>query len=82
MEAPQVTARERKLIAAEAQLNPDYLYQCMTGRADLEAKKATRVERVSKKRIRRWELRRDWFDVWPELVGVEGAPTVPAEWAS
>lgn len=25
-----------------------------------------------------WELRPDdWFEIWPELVGLEGAPAVP-----
>lgn len=79
MDAPQITAQERKLIAAKAQLNEAYLYQCMTGRAELDATKAVRVERVSEKRIRRWHLRRDWFDTWPELVGIEGAPAVPTQ---
>lgn len=79
MDAPQITAHERKLIAAKAQLNDAYLYQCITGRADLDATKAVRVERLSEKRIRRWHLRRNWFDTWPELIGTDGAPAVPAE---
>ncbi|MDB5975187.1 MAG: hypothetical protein JWR07_1947 [Nevskia sp.] len=27
----------------------------------------------------RWDLRpNDWYLIWPELIGVEGAPSVPA----
>lgn len=73
-----LTARERDEIAALCGLNPQWLYQCMTGRADLSATKASRVERISGYRVRRWQLRRDWFETWPELVGTEGAPEVPA----
>lgn len=28
--------------------------------------------------VRRWELRPDdWYRIWPELIGAEGAPSVP-----
>jgi len=28
--------------------------------------------------VRRWELRpEDWWRIWPELIGIEGAPPVP-----
>jgi DNA-binding transcriptional regulator YdaS (Cro superfamily) len=30
--------------------------------------------------VRRWHLRPDdWHRIWPELIGSEGAPPVPAE---
>jgi DNA-binding transcriptional regulator YdaS (Cro superfamily) len=30
--------------------------------------------------MRRWHLRPDdWHRIWPELIGAEGAPPVPAE---
>jgi DNA-binding transcriptional regulator YdaS (Cro superfamily) len=30
--------------------------------------------------VRRWDLRpADWFKHWPELIGTEGAPKVPAK---
>ena len=35
-----------------------------------------RIERHSKKAIRRWDLRDDWADAWPELVGTRGAPSI------
>lgn len=28
--------------------------------------------------VRRWDLRpKDWYRIWPELIGAEGAPAVP-----
>jgi DNA-binding transcriptional regulator YdaS (Cro superfamily) len=33
--------------------------------------------------VRRWRLRPlDWFRIWPELVGIEGAPEVPSKEAA
>jgi hypothetical protein len=30
--------------------------------------------------VRRWDLRPDdWHRIWPELVGADGAPQVPAD---
>lgn len=40
---------------------------------------AVNIERESGSRVRRWELRADWFKHWPELIGRKGAPEVPAE---
>lgn len=38
------------------------------------------IERASEKRVRRWDLRpSDWHLIWPELIGTEGAPPVPAD---
>jgi len=37
------------------------------------------MEQVTNGAIRRWDLRpSDWHLIWPELIGVEGAPAVPA----
>lgn len=38
---------------------------------------AADIERVSP--LRRWNLRPDdWHRIWPELIGTDGAPEVPA----
>lgn len=70
---------ERQAIAKRAGLNSAYLYQCVTRRRDMDARKAAELERTTAGRLRRWHLRRDWHIVWPELVGAEGAPPVPAD---
>lgn len=36
------------------------------------------IERITQGDVRRWHLRPlDWHRIWPELVGVDGAPDVP-----
>jgi DNA-binding transcriptional regulator YdaS (Cro superfamily) len=80
-----IPASERSAIAERVGINAQYLYQCLTGRRDMDPAQAVEVERQSKKAIRRWDLRRnDWWRVWPELVGAKGAPepTAPAESAA
>jgi hypothetical protein len=45
----------------------------------MEPKMAVRLERNTNQRVRRWQVRQaDWHEVWPELVGTEGAPPVPS----
>lgn len=35
------------------------------------------IERVTDGQVHRWDLRPDdWFRIWPELVGVHGAPEI------
>jgi len=75
----KITASERQALADRHGLNERYLYQCLTGRRDMDAPKAAELERVSGGEIRRWHVRRDWHLVWPELIGTEGAPAVPSD---
>lgn len=70
---------DRAAIAAAAGLNAQYLYQCLTRRRDMEARQAALLERSCNGRIRRWQVRRDWHLIWPELIGADGAPSVPAD---
>lgn len=38
------------------------------------------VERATNAQVRRWDsCPDDWHRIWPELIGTEGAPAVPAE---
>ena len=47
------------------------------GKRSIPLDKVTDVERITRGAIRRWDLRPDdWWKIWPELVGVEGAPAV------
>lgn len=42
-------------------------------------KLAVAIERETCGAVRRWDLRpADWHEIWPELIGVEGAPSVLA----
>jgi len=38
---------------------------------------AVALERETGGVVRRWDLRDDWALLWPELVGLPDAPTVP-----
>ena len=41
---------------------------------------AVDLERATEGVVRRWHARPDdWHRIWPELVGTDGAPPVPAE---
>lgn len=77
-----ITPQERKRLAELAGINEQYLYQCLTGRAAMEAKEARRVVRATSGALQPWHLRtKDWFEVWPELIGTEGAPATEREGA-
>ena len=42
------------------------------------AERCPEIERETAGSVRRWDLRpRDWHRIWPELVGIDGAPAVP-----
>lgn len=71
---PQITPKERAELAEKLEVHEQYIYQCMTGRRDMDPLKATDLERVSDGRIRRWQVHKNWHRIWPELVGTDGAP--------
>lgn len=74
----QITPEQRGALAQELGIDPLYLYQLLTGRREMEPKAAVRLERLSGGRLRRWQLRaKTWHEVWPELIGAEGAPAIP-----
>lgn len=44
---------------------------------------AVLIERETGGAVRRWDLRpNDWHRIWPELVGMDGAPAVEAATAN
>lgn len=74
-----ITPPERKALAGQIGVAEQYLYQCLTGRKAMKPEEAVRAEQLSGKRLCRWDLRpADWHRIWPELIGVDGAPAVPA----
>lgn len=41
-------------------------------------KLAVSLERETGRAVRRWDMKPDdWWQIWPELIGAEGAPEVP-----
>lgn len=50
-------------------LNEQYLYQCLTGRRDMNPGEARRIERDSGGVITRQMLcQKTWHEIWPELA--------------
>jgi DNA-binding transcriptional regulator YdaS (Cro superfamily) len=74
-----IAPERRRQIAESHRLSDAYLYQCLTGRRDMDAAEARRVETITGGEIMRWMVRKDWHLIWPELIGAEGAPAVRTE---
>lgn len=67
----QITPDERRELAEKVGINEQYLYQCLTGRREMSASEAVRVEQETGGRLHRKMLCQDsWGAIWPELVEV------------
>ena len=66
----------RKEIAALANINEQYLYQCLTGLRDMGPSLAVRLEEATNKEITRFMVcQRKGREIWPELA----QPSTPAQ---
>lgn len=76
-----ITAVERKRWADLLGINEQYLYQCLTGRRDMDAATAMKVELESGGALRRQMLCQSTFKaIWPDLEewdGIERRTTEP-----
>lgn len=78
-----ITTSRRMELAALVGISDAYLYQCLTGRRDMGPTEARRCEAMTNGELHRWNLcQRTWAGIWPELIGADGAPPVPAEVAA
>lgn len=74
---------ERRRWAEALGVSDAYLYQCLTGRRDMNPGQARQLEDASGGVLKRWLLcQKSWYRIWPELVGREGAPRPNAEQAA
>jgi DNA-binding transcriptional regulator YdaS (Cro superfamily) len=74
------TPEQRARIAAKTGVNPAYLYQCLTGRRDMNPARALEIERQTRGEVRRWHLcQKTWYGIWPDIAKHKGAPAVPVE---
>jgi DNA-binding transcriptional regulator YdaS (Cro superfamily) len=65
----KITPEVRKAIADQLGINEQYLYQCLTGRAEMHPREAARAETETKKKVTRQMLcQKTWRDTWPELT--------------
>ena len=66
----QITPEERRRLAEKVGMSEQYLYQCLTGRREMSAAEAVRVEQASEGAItRKMVCTLTWADIWPELIG-------------
>lgn len=74
----QLTPAERRIIAASAGINEQYLWQCLTGRRDMNPAEARRIEDLADGLVTRQMLcQKSWQGIWPELA-VSPAPSAQA----
>ena len=65
----QIAPDERRALAEKVGMNEQYLYQCLSGRREMSAWEAVRIEQESKGKITRKMLcQGSWKSIWPELV--------------
>ena len=65
----QISPDERRQLAEKVGINEQYLYQCLTGRREMSAWEAVRVEQQSEGRLtRKMVCQGSWQSIWPELV--------------
>lgn len=65
----QITPDERRQLAEKVGINEQYLYQCLTGRREMSASEAVRVEQETNGRVhRKMVCQNSWTAIWPELV--------------
>ena len=75
----QITPERRRQLAEKHGVSEQYLYQCLTGRRDMNPAEARRLETDTEGELTRQMLcQRTYAQIWPEIVGSEDAPQVPA----
>lgn len=70
----QFTPEERKRIATLTGIDEQYLYQCLTGRRDMNPERARKAETDSNGEVTRQMLCQKTFaGIWPELAEAKAA---------
>lgn len=66
-------------LARQVGCQPQLVWQWAREVRPVPLERCVAVERATEGAVRRWDLRPiDWHLIWPELIGAEGAPQVPA----
>ena len=72
-----ITPERRRKLAADIGVHEQYLYQCLTGRRDMNPAEARRAEDVTEGELTRKALcQRTWRGIWPELAEPERVANV------
>jgi len=62
-------------LAARLGVTVPFIYQMANGTRPVPAVYCVAIEEETGGAVRRWDTRpKDWGRIWPELVGIEGAP--------
>lgn len=70
----QISPETRRELAAKVGVHEQYLYQCLTGRRDMNPAEARRVEDETSGVLSRQMLcQKTWKGIWPELADKEAA---------
>lgn len=65
--------------AAKCGTSIGYLRKALSAGQVTSPERCVLIEQVSGGALRRWDLRPDdWYRIWPELIGTDGAPEVAA----
>ena len=64
-----ITPEIRRKLAAQVGVHEQYLYQCLTGRRDMNPAEARRIEKETAGALSRQMLcQKTWQAIWPELA--------------
>lgn len=78
-----LTVPDRDALAAKCGTTRGHLQNVAYGLRPGSPELAVALERETGGAVRRWDLRpHDWNRIWPELVGMDGAPAVEAATAN
>jgi DNA-binding transcriptional regulator YdaS (Cro superfamily) len=73
----------RPALARLLGVSPQAVAFWIAGHRVPDASTCVRIEQATEREVRRWDLRPDdWWEIWPELIGTDGAPPVPTREAA
>lgn len=68
----QITTERRRQLSIKHAVNVQYLYQCLTGRRDMNPAEAMRIETESSKELTRQMLcQKTYAGIWPDLSAID-----------
>ncbi|MES2634064.1 MAG: YdaS family helix-turn-helix protein [Pseudomonadota bacterium] len=74
----QTTRGNASALAEALDIPPSFLSQMASGDRAITPERAARIEVHTARKVMRWDSRpNDWHEIWPELVGTDGAPEIP-----
>jgi DNA-binding transcriptional regulator YdaS (Cro superfamily) len=73
-------AGSQTLLASKLKITQPTVSEWSRGERPVPIEKCVDIERVTDGAVMRWDLRpSDWHRIWPELIGIKGAPPIPEQ---